>query len=87
VLPRLCTGLFAVRSQHDLVAVVNGAPTSEYTSLLHTVTWSMRPSDWALAACSLARRDLTHAEWDTLVSSTAAYQQTCTPLLHGTRRN
>ena len=72
---------------HDLVHVVNGAPTTEYTSLLRTVTWSLRPSDWTLAACSLVRRDLTHTEWDTLVGSTAPYQQTCTPLLHDTRQN
>jgi serine/threonine protein kinase/WD40 repeat protein len=66
---------------HDLVRVVNGAPTTDYTSLLRTVTWSLRPSDWALAACSVVGRDLTRSEWNTLVSSTTPYERTCTPLL------
>jgi WD40 repeat protein len=70
---------------HDLVRVVNGAPTTDYTSLVRTVTWSMRPSDWVLAACTLAGRDLTPAEWTTLVSSTTPYERTCTPLLHNAR--
>ena len=72
---------------HDLVRVVDGAPTSDYTSQLRTITWSMRPTDWILAACNIARRDLTHAEWKALVSSTAPYQQTCTPLLASTARH
>ena len=76
-----------VSDVHDLVRVANGAPTSEYTGLLRTVTWSMRPSDWVLAACSIVHRDLTPAEWKTLVSATAPYQHTCTPLLDHTREN
>ena len=70
---------------HDLVNVVNGAPTTDYTGRFRTVTLSLRPTDWVLAACSLVRRDLTRTEWKTLVSSTAPYQHTCTPLLTTTR--
>ena len=66
---------------HDVVRVANSVPTNDYTSQLRTVTWSMRPSDWVVAACNVVRRDLTLTEWKTLVSSTAPYQRTCTPLL------
>ena len=65
----------------ELVGVVAGQPTNRYTSRLRAVTWSMRPADWALAACSIVRRDLTRAEWSQLVSATAPYEHTCTPLL------
>ena len=68
-------------------SVVAGVPTNTYTSRLRTVTWSLRPADWELAACSVVRRDLTPAEWKILVSSTAPYQHTCTPLLTDTSRH
>ena len=71
---------------HDLVRVVNGVPTTDFTSMLRTVTWSLRPSDWALAACSVVGRDLTRSEWNTLVSSTTPYERTCTPLLAAARQ-
>ena len=71
---------------HDTVRVVNGTPTSDYTSRIRTVTWSMRPGDLASAVCALVRRDLTPTEWKTLVSPTAPYHRTCTPLLVSTTR-
>ena len=72
---------------HDVVRVTNGVPTNDYTSLFRAVTWSMRPGDWVVAACDVARRDLTAAEWKSLVSSTAPYQHTCTPLLTNTSQH
>ena len=65
----------------ELVHFVNGMPTHEYSSLLRTITWSLRPADWTRAACAVAGRDLTHQEWNDLIGSTAPYHQTCTPLL------
>ena len=76
-----------VADVRELVSVVAGAPTNNYTSRLRTVTWSLRPTDWELAACSVVRRDLTSAEWKSLVSSTAPYQHTCTPLLTNTSQH
>ena len=76
-----------VSDVHDLVNVVNGTPTTDYTGRFRTVTLSLRPSDWVLAACSLVRRDLTPTEWKSLVSSTAPYQHTCTPLLTNTSQD
>jgi len=72
---------------HDVVGVTNGVPSDDYTSQVRAVTWSMRPSDWVLAACNVVRRDLTLAEWKSLVSSTAPYQHTCTPLLTNTSQH
>jgi WD40 repeat protein len=76
-----------VSDVHDLVNVVNGAPTTDYTGRFRTVTFSLRPSDWVLAACSIVDRDLTLTEWKNLVSSTAPYEHTCTPLLTDTTRH
>jgi WD40 repeat protein len=71
----------------ELVRFTDGLPTHDYSSLLRTITWSLRPSDWARAACAVAGRDLTHQEWDQLIGSTTPYQQTCTPLLTNTSQH
>ena len=38
-----------VADVRELVSVVAGVPTNNYTSRLRTVTWSLRPADWELA--------------------------------------
>jgi WD40 repeat protein len=39
--------------------------------------WDLDPQHWIHAACRLAGRNLTEAEWDTLVGGLAPYQRTC----------
>ena len=70
-----------VSDLRELRSVVDGEPATEHSGLLRTTTWSLRTSDWLLAACTVAGRDLTREEWSELVGSTTAYHQTCTPIL------
>jgi hypothetical protein len=41
------------------------------------VTWDLDPEHWEAAACRLAGRSLTHAEWDQYIGDLAPYRQTC----------
>ncbi len=50
-------------------------------SAVRTVTWSMKPSDWERAACTIAGRDLTTDEWNQYVGASVPYHHTCTPVL------
>ncbi len=54
-------------------------------SAIRTVTWSMKPSDWERAACTIAGRDLTTDEWNQYVGASVPYHRTCTPLLPAQR--
>ena len=70
----------------ELVRFADGSPTHDYSSLLRTITWSLRTADWVRAACAVAGRDLTHQEWDALVGSSTPYHATCTAILDTTKR-
>jgi WD40 repeat protein len=63
---------------HSVAGLADGRSTGEYSSALRNESWSLRPADWTRAACDLVGRDLTLAEWRTLVSATAPPQRTCT---------
>jgi hypothetical protein len=39
--------------------------------------WNIEPDHLADAACHLAGRNLTHAEWDAHLSDLGAYRATC----------
>jgi WD40 repeat protein len=39
--------------------------------------WDLDPSEWRKAACQLAGRNLTQAEWDRYLPSTEPYHETC----------
>jgi class 3 adenylate cyclase/WD40 repeat protein len=39
--------------------------------------WDLEPDHWVAAACRLAGRNLTHAEWDTNIGDLAPYRATC----------
>jgi hypothetical protein len=41
--------------------------------------WDIDPDHWATAACTLAGRNLTPAEWTTFLSWAGAYHETCPP--------
>ena len=41
------------------------------------VVWDLDPAHWVDAACQLAGRNLTHAEWDQYIGDLAPYRQTC----------
>jgi hypothetical protein len=41
------------------------------------VVWDLDPDTWVQAACQLAGRNLTHAEWDQYIGDLAPYRQTC----------
>ena len=41
------------------------------------VVWDLDPDTWVEAACQLAGRNLTHAEWDQYIGDLAPYRQTC----------
>jgi hypothetical protein len=41
------------------------------------VVWDLDPQHWIEAACQLAGRNLTHAEWDQYIGDLAPYRQTC----------
>ena len=41
------------------------------------VVWDLDPAHWVDAACQLASRNLTHAEWDQYIGDLAPYRQTC----------
>ena len=69
----------------DSVTVTDAHPLVQGSRTVHTATWSLRPDDWALAACSLVGRDLTTTEWNTYIGAGVAYHHTCTPLLDTTR--
>jgi hypothetical protein len=49
--------------------------TFGYSTML---LWSLLPSDWVVAACRAAGRNLTRAEWTELVGSSVPYHATCT---------
>ena len=38
------------------------------------VVWDLDPAHWVDAACRLAGRNLTHAEWDQYIGDLAPYQ-------------
>ena len=68
-----------------------GAPPNPLTAYLgggdsavRTVTWSLKLSDWKLAACTIVGRDLTAAEWNMYIGAAVPYHHTCTPLLSDT---
>ncbi len=69
--------------QNSSPTSVAGAPTGAPYGVMRTVTWSLRPSDLAQAACATVMRNLTPAEWDSYVGASVPYHQTCTPLLAG----
>ena len=48
---------------------------------VRTVTWSLKPSNWERAACTIVGRDLTADEWNQYVGVSVPYHHTCTPLL------
>ena len=54
------------------------------SSFVRTATWSLLPSDWERAACTIVGRDLTTDEWAQYVGSAVPYHHTCTPLLADT---
>jgi WD40 repeat protein len=39
--------------------------------------WSMRPADWVRAACQVAGRNLSRAEWNRLIGTSSPYRRTC----------
>jgi WD40 repeat protein len=41
------------------------------------VVWDLDPDHWVDAACQLAGRNLTHAEWDQHIGDLARYRRTC----------
>jgi hypothetical protein len=41
------------------------------------VVWDLDPDHWVEAACQIAGRNLTHAEWDQYIGDLAPYRQTC----------
>jgi hypothetical protein len=41
------------------------------------VVWNLDPDHWVDAACQVAGRNLTHAEWDQYIGDLAPYRQTC----------
>ena len=41
------------------------------------VVWDLDPAHWVDAACRLAGRNLTHAEWDQYIGDLAPYRRTC----------
>jgi hypothetical protein len=41
------------------------------------VVWDLEPAHWVDAACQLAGRNLTRAEWDQYIGDLAPYRQTC----------
>ena len=41
------------------------------------VAWDLDPASWELAACRLAGRNLTRAEWDRYLGDLAPYRATC----------
>lgn len=41
------------------------------------VVWDLDPQHWVAAACELAGRDLTHAEWDQYLGTLGSYRTTC----------
>ena len=41
------------------------------------VLWDLRPQSWIEAACGLAGRNLTHAEWDQYIGDLETYHVTC----------
>jgi class 3 adenylate cyclase/WD40 repeat protein len=48
------------------------------TSDRHGVTlWNLDPDRWERAACEIASRNLTHAEWDTYFPNAGGYHATC----------
>lgn len=47
------------------------------------VTWDLDPSTWEAAACVLARRNLTRAEWDQYIGDLAPYRRTCDQFSEG----
>ncbi len=59
---------------------VASGPAPRY-QIARTKTWSMRTTNWVQAACDVAGRDLSPAEWNALVGKNVAYHRTCTPLL------
>ena len=40
------------------------------------VVWSVAPADWAVAACRVANRQLSHAEWQTFLPA-RGYRKVC----------
>ena len=41
------------------------------------VVWDLDPAHWVEAACQLASRNLTRAEWDQYIGDLAPYHRTC----------
>jgi hypothetical protein len=41
------------------------------------VVWDLDPDHWVEAACDLAGRNLTQAEWDQHIGDLAPYRTTC----------
>ena len=41
------------------------------------VVWDLDPDHWVDAACDVAGRNLTHAEWDQYIGDLAPYRATC----------
>ena len=41
------------------------------------VSWDLDPAKWETAACRLAGRNLTQAEWDQYIGDLAPYTTTC----------
>jgi WD40 repeat protein len=54
------------------------------SSFVRTATWSLTPSDWERAACTIVGRDLTTDEWNQYVGTAVPYHHTCTSLLAST---
>jgi DNA-binding SARP family transcriptional activator/WD40 repeat protein len=63
----------------DLRAVANGDGVP--ARALREVTWSLRPADWAQAACRVVGHDMTRAQWAAAVGSNIPYHRTCSPML------
>lgn len=42
-----------------------------------TAIWSLEPLEWEQAACRLAGRNLTRAEWQRHIGALAGYRATC----------
>jgi WD40 repeat protein len=79
---------FSPLSGHGGVAQFDAAGrvllTQGYLESRPALTWTMTPTEWVVAACRAAGRNLTRAEWTDLVGRDAPYHQTCSQWPAGT---
>ena len=80
------TGDYSMRAQlkgHDAVAyAVSFNPKSPNTIVSGGLDrklriWTINPNDWRRAACDVANRNLTCAEWQAFVGGATSYRRTC----------